>query len=66
MAYANIWKSIDPGAKVSVTSTVKGALLMARDLGNQGNGMQTLITGDTGLIGIALNLLNEEASDENP
>ena len=33
---------------------------MAKDIGDRGRGMQTFVTGDTGLIGIGLNLLGED------
>lgn len=57
--YAEIWKDIDSEANISITSTVEDALLMAKDIGDRGNGVQTFITGDTGLVGIALSILEE-------
>jgi hypothetical protein len=57
--YAEIWKDIDSEANISLTSTVEDALQMARDIGDRGSGMQTFITGDTGLVGIALYMLEE-------
>jgi hypothetical protein len=51
---------MDSEANISLTSTVEGALQMAKDIGDPGSGMQTFITGDTGLVGIALYLLEED------
>ncbi|KAI9736733.1 MAG: hypothetical protein M1834_000937 [Cirrosporium novae-zelandiae] len=54
--YANIWKSIDPKAEISLERTIEGALKLAKMIGDQGNGMQTLITGSLHLVGGALSL----------
>ena len=58
--YAEIWKGINSKANISLTSTVEDAFQMAKDIGDRGRGMQTFVTGDTGLIGIGLNLLVED------
>jgi folylpolyglutamate synthase len=55
--YANIWKSIDPLAKIWLEPTVESALQLAKRIGDQGNGMQTFVTGASRLIGLALCLL---------
>jgi hypothetical protein len=51
---------MDSEANISLTSTVEDALQMARDIGDRGSGMQTFITGTTGLVGIALCILEED------
>ena len=42
---------------MTVEPTIEGALDRAREIGNRGNGMQTLITGSLYLIGGVLRLL---------
>lgn len=53
-SFAAAWKSVDPTAQISSESTIKGALNLARAIGDRRSGMQTLITGDTRLVGAAL------------
>ncbi|CZT43759.1 related to folylpolyglutamate synthetase [Rhynchosporium secalis] len=66
LKYANDWKSIDPGAKVSITLTVEDAMQLAKGSEKHGNGVQTFVTGDTSLIGIVISLLSENSPmDEN-
>lgn len=55
--YIEAWKSIDPSASISFEPTIEGALNLARRVGNQRNGMQTLVTGSLHLVGSALSLL---------
>jgi hypothetical protein len=55
--FAAAWKSVDHTTPISFESTIKGALNLARTFGGR-SGMQTLITGDTRLVGIALSFLS--------
>jgi folylpolyglutamate synthase len=55
--YAEVWKRIDPKAKIAIEPTIEGALKLAKSIGDQGNGMQTLVTGSLHLVGGALCLL---------
>lgn len=54
--YINVWREFQPHAQVSVEPTVEGALSLAK-ASDQGQGMQTLITGSLYLVGSALRLL---------
>ena len=56
--YATFWRyEIHSSATISLERTVEGALRLARRIGEQGNGMQTLVTGSLHLVGGALCLL---------
>jgi folylpolyglutamate synthase len=56
--HSGIWRyEIDSSATISLERTVEGALRLARRIGEQGNGMQTLVTGSLHLVGGALCLL---------
>jgi folylpolyglutamate synthase len=52
-----VWKKIYPDTIVASEQAIQGALNLARTIGEQNNGMQTLVTGSLHLIGGALNLL---------
>ena len=58
--YAEVWKSLDPKATVSRERTIEGALHRAREIGDQNEGMQTLVTGSLHLVSGALNLLEPD------
>lgn len=60
--YEQAWNSIDPNAEISVEPTIEGALKLAKEIGDRGNGMQTLITGSLYLIGGALLFLESNDS----
>ncbi|KAK2623513.1 hypothetical protein QTJ16_007067 [Diplocarpon rosae] len=60
--YARIWRLIDPLAQISLADSVEDALMMARNIGEEGNGMQTFVTGAVNLIGCALPLLESDAA----
>ena len=60
--YAKFWKKIDPEATVSCERTIEGALHQAREIGDQNNGMQTLVTGSLHLVSGALYLLEPNHS----
>ena len=55
--YTKAWKSVDPLVDIVVEPTIEGALNLARKIGDQGNGMQTLVTGSLYLVGGALSIL---------
>lgn len=55
--YTNIWRNADPDATIECTQAIEEALSLARRIGEQNHGMQTLITGSLHLVGGALNLL---------
>ena len=55
--YSRIWHEYDPFAKTSIEPTIQEAIQSAERLGDQGNGVQTLITGSLHLVGGALNIL---------
>lgn len=55
--YIEAWKSMDLRADISIEPTIEGALDLARRIGDQVNGMQTLVTGSLHLVGSALSLL---------
>ena len=55
--YITAWKSVDSLVDITVEPTIEGALNLACKIGDQGNGMQTLITGSLYLVGGALSIL---------
>ncbi len=55
--YAKVWKNIDHKAMVSRERTIEGALHRAKEIGDQNDGMQTLVTGSLHLVSGALYLL---------
>ena len=55
--YAKVWKNIDHKATVSRERTIEGALHRAKEIGDQNDGMQTLVTGSLHLVSGALYLL---------
>ena len=55
--YSDVWRRIDPDAIIASEQSIQGALNLARTIGEQRNGMQTLVTGSLHLVGGALNLL---------
>ena len=55
--YAKVWNNLDPETEVVLTQTIEGALHKARSIGDQNQGMQTLITGSLHLVSGALCLL---------
>lgn len=55
--YILAWKSMDPRANISIEPTIEDAMDLARRIGDQVNGMQTLVTGSLHLVGNALSLL---------
>ncbi|KAL9119551.1 MAG: hypothetical protein Q9187_003896 [Circinaria calcarea] len=63
--YAEIWRTIDPDAEISLERTIEGALNLARRIGDRGNGMQTLVTGSLHLVSGALSLLEPNTSDSS-
>ena len=55
--YIEAYRTVDPDVSIAVEPTIEGALNLAREIGNCGNGMQTLVTGSLYLIGGVLRLL---------
>jgi len=55
-----VWSAYHPGTNMMSAATIKGAILRAREIGEQHDGMQTLITGSQHLVGGALYLLDPE------
>jgi folylpolyglutamate synthase len=55
--YAGVWEKVDRVAEISFEPTIEGALMLAKRIGEQVNGMQTLVTGSLHLVGNALSLL---------
>lgn len=62
MDYTEVWRKIDPEAEISIEPTIEGALNLARRIGLQHDGMQTLVTGSLHLVGAALHLLESDCS----
>lgn len=58
---AETWKSIDSTAQISLEPTIEGALDLAKRIGGE-QGMQTLVTGSTRLVGPALHFLGLSTS----
>lgn len=56
-SYATIWRRAHPDANISFEPTIRGALDLARDIGEAYGSVQTLITGSQHLVGGALFLL---------
>ncbi|KAL8906531.1 MAG: hypothetical protein Q9207_001969 [Kuettlingeria erythrocarpa] len=61
--YIDAYRSIDPGARISIEPTIEGALNLAREIGSRDNGMQALVTGSLYLIGGALRLLEKNTKE---
>jgi folylpolyglutamate synthase len=55
--YSELWKKFDPQAKVLKHSTIEGALMLAKRIGDQEGGVQALVTGSLHMVGGALNIL---------
>jgi folylpolyglutamate synthase len=55
--FSRVLKVIQPDAEIAWKETINDALLHARMIGEQHEGMQTLITGSLHLVGGALNIL---------
>ena len=60
--YAQVWNDLDHRATLSLERTIEGALHRAREIGDQNDGMQTLITGSLHLVSGALHLLEPDHS----
>ena len=56
--YGNLWHSLDESSEIAVVSTVKEAVSLVKETGNQG--MQTLVTGSFHLVGALLYLLEPD------
>ena len=57
-----IWKRTQPDTNILFEPTIQGALEIARKIGEEHGGMQSLITGSLHLVGGALGLLQPYAS----
>ena len=55
--YIRVWKSVYGECQTAFESSIQGALNLAKKIGDENGGMQTLITGSLYLIGGALRLL---------
>jgi hypothetical protein len=55
--YSAIWKRAQPDTNILFEPTIQGALEVARKIGKEHGGMQSLITGSLRLVGGALSLL---------
>ncbi|KAH8586475.1 folylpolyglutamate synthase [Bisporella sp. PMI_857] len=60
--YAETWRNLDPKATVLCERTIQDALDRAREIGDQNNGMQALVTGSLHLVSGALCLLESYCS----
>ena len=60
--YSAIWKRTQPDTNILFEPTIQGALEIARKIGKEHGGMQSLITGSLRLVGGALGLLQPYAS----
>ena len=58
--YAEVWRDVDHKATVSRERTIEGALHRAKEIGDQNDGMQTLVTGSLHLVSGALCLLEPD------
>ncbi len=63
--YVQVWKNLDHRATISRERTIKEALHRAREIGDQNDGMQTLVTGSLHLVSGALYLLEPLHSVEH-
>jgi hypothetical protein len=57
--YAETWKILDPDAQISVSPSIRDALELAKQIGIESNGMQTLVTGTTPLVRSVLAFMKE-------
>jgi hypothetical protein len=57
--YAETWKILDPDAQISIMPSIRDALELAKRIGNELNGMQTLVTGTTPLVRSVLTFMKE-------
>lgn len=60
--YATVWRSLDIHTHTAVVSTVEDAVAAARNIGDQCDGMQTLVTGNLHLVSSALLALESSTS----
>jgi len=57
--FSRIWHEFYPESIVTYEPYIKGALKLAKQLGESEGGTQTLITGSQHLVGPALSILQE-------
>jgi folylpolyglutamate synthase len=62
--YAEVWKNLNPQATISRPRTIEEALQRARKIGDQEDGMQTLVTGSLHLVSGVLCLLEPDHPTE--
>lgn len=62
--YSAIWKRNQPDTNILFQPTIQGALAIAREIGKEHGGMQSLITGSLRLVGGALGLLQPFVSGQ--
>ncbi|KAF4637067.1 hypothetical protein G7Y89_g1008 [Cudoniella acicularis] len=55
--YAATWRTVDSTAQISLKPSIKEALSLATTIADRENGMRTLVTGSSYLVGAALYLL---------
>jgi len=60
--YTEIWKRTQPATSILFEPTIQGAMELARKIGREHGGMQTLVTGSLRLVGGALGLLGSQAT----
>ena len=58
--YTDVWSKRHPEAVIFAEEAIEGALNVARKIGEENAGMQTLVTGSLYLVGGALNLLRPQ------
>jgi folylpolyglutamate synthase len=63
--YSEIWKRTEPDTNILFEPTIQGALEIARKIGREHGGMQTLVTGSLHLVGGALGLLQPYVSAQD-
>ncbi|KAM0799425.1 putative tetrahydrofolylpolyglutamate synthase [Usnea florida] len=56
-SYVEAYKNVDPDVDIAIEPDIESALNLARQIGDGGSGMQTLVTGSLYLVGGALRLL---------
>ena len=56
--YIKVWKTVYGEGHTAFESSIEGALNLAKRIGDENGGMQTLITGSLYVIGGALRLLD--------
>lgn len=62
-SFEKVWRMLDQSAKIFHEPTIEDALSTAKNISNQGNGVQVLVTGSLYLVGSVLSILQPGATD---